>query len=65
MKFKKLSALIIALAMTVCVFSACGDDAEKEKDGNKENNSVTNLEWTTNEINLKHAHLVKAGKILF
>lgn len=31
------------------------------KDGNKENNSYTNLEWTTNSINQKHARLLKQG----
>ena len=29
------------------------------KDGNKENNSYTNLEWATNEINSKHYRLMK------
>lgn len=32
------------------------------KDGNKENNSYTNLEWTTNEINAKHAKLMRKGE---
>lgn len=31
------------------------------KDGNKENNSYTNLEWTTNEINQKHSRLMRKG----
>ena len=31
------------------------------KDGNKENNSYTNLEWTTNGINAKHRALMKKG----
>ena len=31
------------------------------KDGNKKNNSYTNLEWTTNEINAKHKNLMKQG----
>jgi len=31
------------------------------KDGNKENNSYTNLEWTTNEINAKHKSLMRRG----
>ena len=34
------------------------------KDGNKENNSFTNLEWTTNEINQKHRRMLKNGEIL-
>ena len=41
MNFKKLSALIIALTMTACVFSACGDDAKKEKSDDKENTKQT------------------------
>lgn len=34
------------------------------KDGNKENNSYTNLEWTTNEINAKHRVLMNKGVIV-
>lgn len=34
------------------------------KDGNKENNSYTNLEWTTNEMNRKHAQLLRKGEIV-
>ena len=34
------------------------------KDGNKENNSYTNLEWATNEINSKHYRLMKDGEII-
>lgn len=32
------------------------------KDGNKQNNSYTNLEWTTDELNRKHAALLRKGK---
>ena len=32
------------------------------KDGNKENNSVTNLEWATNNENRKHAQMLKSGQ---
>lgn len=31
------------------------------KDGNKENNSFTNLEWTTDEINKRHSSMLKKG----
>ena len=34
------------------------------KDGNKENNSYTNLEWTTNEINSRHSQLLRKGEII-
>ena len=34
-------------------------------DGNKENNSVSNLEWCTGEYNRKHAKLMKQGIIKF
>lgn len=34
------------------------------KDGNKENNSYTNLEWTTNLINQKHSRLMRAGEVI-
>lgn len=33
------------------------------KDGNKENNSVTNLEWITNEGNAKHRKMINDGKL--
>ena len=32
------------------------------KDGNKENNSVTNLEWATNNENRKHAQMLRSGQ---
>lgn len=31
------------------------------KDGNKENNSYTNLEWCTNRENQRHKYLMKQG----
>ena len=31
------------------------------KDGNKENNSYTNLEWLTNEMNQEHRKLMRKG----
>lgn len=34
------------------------------KDGNKQNNSITNLEWTTNELNQKHSKLLKKGQYI-
>ena len=34
------------------------------KDGNKENNSYTNLEWTTNTMNQRHSRLMRKGEIL-
>lgn len=34
------------------------------KDGNKENNSVTNLEWVSDEINRKHAMAMREGKVI-
>lgn len=33
------------------------------KDGNKENNSFTNLEWVTNEENYIHAQRMRKGEI--
>ena len=35
------------------------------KDGNKQNNSYTNLEWTTNSINQKHHRLMAKGEYIF
>lgn len=34
------------------------------KDGNKENNSFTNLEWITNDDNAKHRQLMRKGVLL-
>ena len=34
------------------------------KDGNKENNSVTNLEWVTDAENKEHARKLKRGEII-
>ena len=33
------------------------------KDGNKENNSVTNLEWVSDSANKKHAKMLRNGEI--
>lgn len=33
------------------------------KDGNKQNNSITNLEWVTGEMNIEHAKRLKKGII--
>ncbi len=35
------------------------------KDGNKKNNSITNLEWSTDELNKKHAKLLREGQYNF
>ena len=34
------------------------------KDGNKENNSYTNLEWATNAMNAKHRQLMNKGILI-
>ena len=34
------------------------------KDGNKENNSYTNLEWATNALNAKHRQLMNKGILI-
>lgn len=34
-------------------------------DGNKINNSVTNLEWCTGEYNREHAQMLQSGKVCF
>lgn len=35
------------------------------RDGNKQNNSVTNLEWCTNQQNNEHAQRLKSGEYYF
>lgn len=34
------------------------------KDGNPKNNSVTNLEWCTNQENTDHAMMLRSGKYI-
>lgn len=58
-KHKRINRLV-AMAFIPNVY---GLPQVNHKDGNKENNSYTNLEWTTNEINSKHSHLLREGQI--
>jgi hypothetical protein len=61
---KKVTAKIHRLVATHFLHKPCEELEVNHKDGRKENNSVSNLEWVTKKRNQEHAYEIGLKRIL-